>query len=177
MKTLQTKRLYLRSLELADASSIYELMNSREIAARLLNVQYPYTQEAANDFVYYAQQQGRNGKAFIWGIVHQTVLIGMIELSLCLQHHSAEVGYWLGVSFWNQGYATEALQCVLSYAFDELKLHRVYAVCFVDNKASARVLQKVGMQHEGTLRQHYFHWGEYHDVAYFGLLHQDRLSK
>lgn len=173
MKILQTKRLILRPLELSDAAPMYELIRHREVAASLLNVHFPYSQEAATDFIHYARRQTRNGEALYWGITSEDAFMGVMGLTLRLQHHGAEIGYWIGVPFWNHGYATEAARRVLMYAFEDAKLHRVHAVCFADNIASVRVLEKIGMLHEGTLRHHYFHQGAYHDAAYFGMLRED----
>jgi RimJ/RimL family protein N-acetyltransferase len=64
------------------------------------------------------------------------------------------IGYVLGRAHWNKGYATEALSAVLHWADAEEDVGRVWAVCAVENHASARVMEKAGMKREGTLR----HW-------------------
>jgi ribosomal-protein-alanine N-acetyltransferase len=58
--------------------------------------------------------------------------------------HSAELGYWLGESFWSKGLATEAVQLITKYALDTLKISRIYAGVFETNPGSARVLEKSG---------------------------------
>ncbi len=67
--------------------------------------------------------------------------------------NSAEVWFKLNPRYWGKGYATEALTVLINFGFNNLKLHRIGAGCAVDNKASARVLEKVGMQHEGRHRK------------------------
>jgi ribosomal-protein-alanine N-acetyltransferase len=62
---------------------------------------------------------------------------------------------------------------VLKYAFDELKLNRVHARHFKRNPASGRVMQKVGMKHEGCLRQHFKKWGNYEDSEMYGILRKE----
>ena len=70
-----------------------------------------------------------------------------------VKHSSGEVWYKLHFNFWNHGYATEALQRVLVFGFDDLKLHRIEAGCAVDNLGSIHTLEKVGMTREGRKKQ------------------------
>lgn len=65
---------------------------------------------------------------------------------------AAEVGYWLGVRYWNRGLTTAALRAITEYGFDTLELERIFALPFATNVASTRVLEKAGYVREGTLR-------------------------
>ncbi|TKI91645.1 GNAT family N-acetyltransferase, partial [Bacillus wiedmannii] len=69
-------------------------------------------------------------------------------------HKRAEIGYELDDTYWGQGYATEALQAILTYGFETLQLIRIAAVVYVENKASQKLLSKAGFQEEGLLRKH-----------------------
>lgn len=80
-----------------------------------------------------------------------------------------ELGYWLAPEYHGQGYATDAARAVAGYAFDEQRLAKVYAKAFGFNDASQRVLEKVGFQQEGRLRDHFYIDGERVDVLEFGL--------
>src|SRR4029077_20513221 len=80
--------------------------------------------------------------------------IGAIGHGLNLAQENAELGYWIGKPYWGCGYCTEAGHAVLRYAFNELRLHRVHARHLSHNPASGRVMQKLGMRHEGRLREH-----------------------
>ncbi len=64
-----------------------------------------------------------------------------------------DIGYELAPEFWGRGYATEAAAAMVAYGFSELGLHRISSWCIADNVASARVLEKVGLQLEGRLRE------------------------
>jgi RimJ/RimL family protein N-acetyltransferase len=66
---------------------------------------------------------------------------------------SAEIGYWLGEQFWGRGISTAAVIALTDYAFQNLKLTRVFAVPFARNDASVRVLEKAGYLREGLLRR------------------------
>ena len=83
------------------------------------------------------------------------------------------MGFWIGVQSWGKGYATEAAGRVIRYAFEELRLNRVYAHHMLRNPASGRVLEKVGMKREGLLRQRVRKWGVFEDVVLLALLRQD----
>ena len=89
------------------------------------------------------------------------------------KQHQAELGYWVGKPYWGKGFCTEAAQAVLAYAFNELALIRVYARYLARNPASGRVMQKLHMQYEGTLRQHTKKWEQYEDYVFYGLLENE----
>jgi len=111
-----------------------------------------------------------------FAIVHreEKYLVGAIGLSgISKEHETAEVGYWIGKPYWNQGYCTEAVKAVLKYSFDVLKLHRIHARHFKSNPASGRVMQKSGMKYEGCLRQHFKKWGNYEDSELYGILREE----
>ncbi|HKB78454.1 MAG TPA: GNAT family protein, partial [Thermoanaerobaculia bacterium] len=82
-----------------------------------------------------------------------------------------------GVPYWGLGYATEAAGAVVRFGFESLSLNRIFACHFVRNPASGRVLRKLGMQHEGTMRQHVRKWDEYVDLEYYAILHQDYIRR
>lgn len=86
----------------------------------------------------------------------------------------AELGYWVVPDEQGNGYATEAAELGLRYAFDERRLHKVAARVLEGNAPSRRVLEKLGFREEGHLREHYFVDGEYVDATLFGVLADDR---
>lgn len=86
----------------------------------------------------------------------------------------AEIGYWIRPEDQGQGYATEAAELGLRYAFNERGLHKVMARVFEENTPSRRVLEKLGFEVEARLRDHYYIDGEYVDTYLFGLLADDR---
>lgn len=89
------------------------------------------------------------------------------------EHRHAELGYWIVPEEHGNGYATEAADLCLEYAFDELGLHRVWARTHENNEPSIRVLEKLGFEREGVMRDHY-HRADYGDEYRFGLLETDR---
>ena len=83
---------------------------------------------------------------------------------------SGDVGYVLDRRHWGQGYATEATRALVGFGFNRLALHRTWATCDVDNRASARVLEKLGMRREGHLRQNARRRGEWRDSYLYAIL-------
>ena len=118
------------------------------------------------------KQEFERGRSLDLAIVIQKTvkLCGAIRLHINSNYNNAELGYWLGVPYWGQGYCTEAASRAIAYGFESLNLHRIYASHLTRNPASGRVLQKIGMIHEGCLRQHIKHWEVYEDYAIYGIL-------
>ena len=100
-------------------------------------------------------------------------LVGAISLRVEHEHARAELGYWVGVPYWNHGYATEAARATVDWGFRHLPVQRVFAWHFTTNPASGRVLQKLGMRHEGRLRGHHVKWGESLDSDVYGVLRDE----
>ena len=100
-------------------------------------------------------------------------LCGGVGLRIESDHRRAELGYWIGVPYWGDGYATEASRALVDYGFGTLGLHRIFASHFANNPASARVLRKIGMRHEGSLRAHVLKWGEFLNLEMYGMVVSD----
>lgn len=86
---------------------------------------------------------------------------------------TAEIGYMIAPDHWGNGYATEAVALLSAYAFHERRLDKLHATVYATNPASARVLEKVGFERDGTLRKHAFVDGERVDVHQYGLLRDE----
>jgi RimJ/RimL family protein N-acetyltransferase len=85
----------------------------------------------------------------------------------------AEIGYELDHRYWGHGYATEAAQALLSFGFQDLRLHRVFAHCIAENTASARVMQRLGMQFDGCLRENEWMKDRWWDTFVYSILAQE----
>ena len=80
------------------------------------------------------------------------------------------IGYELDPAYWRQGYATEAARAMLTYGFDSLGLHRIWAECNADNAASAHVLEKIGMRREAHFREHDYFKDRWWDTLVYAML-------
>lgn len=86
---------------------------------------------------------------------------------------SGNLGYWMGEAYAGQGYMTEAVGCLINYAFDALALHRIEAACLLDNTASIHVLKKSGFHEEGIARRYLEINGAWRDHRLFAILRED----
>ncbi|HKR65948.1 MAG TPA: GNAT family protein [Thermoanaerobaculia bacterium] len=167
MTTLRTARLTLRPFTADDASAVQRLASAREVAYNTLLIPHPYPEGAAAQWI--ASHGSDDTHHFA---IDDGALVGAMVLKPKAEG-IAEIGYWIGVPFWNRGYASEAAREVVRFAFEECGMERVFAGHFARNPQSGRVLQKAGMTYEGTLRRHEFKWGEYVDVACYGILREE----
>jgi RimJ/RimL family protein N-acetyltransferase len=85
----------------------------------------------------------------------------------------ADIGYELAPWHWGHGYATEAARAIVRFGFTELGVHRIWSYCVADNLGSAHVLEKLGMQLEGRLRERDFYKDRWWDTLVFGLLDRE----
>lgn len=154
---LQTKRLIILPISLSDVENIHELHSLPE-TDQFNTLGIPENLEQTKDIVEEWIQKNQNGfnQNFVFKIelAESKEFIGLIALNLGKPKFKiGEVWYKLHADFWNKGYATEALEGILQFGFNELQLHRIEAGCAVENKASIRVLEKVGMTKEGRKRK------------------------
>lgn len=173
---LSTERLILSQPTVSDVEEVVFQMNSTsEISENTLTLPFPYQEENAHFWFKMAEDGFANKDAFIFGIREKEnlKLIGAIGLHLDIGNNKAEVGYWLGKSFWNRGYVSEALQKVLQFGFEELNLNKIYASYFLHNPASGKVLEKNGFVFEGTLRQEILKNGKYLDLNKYACLKEN----
>jgi RimJ/RimL family protein N-acetyltransferase len=174
--TLTTHRLILRPFDLSDAPDVKRLAGHWAVADTTANIPHPYEDGVAEAWIGSHAEQFEQGTAIVFAITLKATgeLIGAISLfSIRAAFGRGEMGYWIGVPYWSQGYCTEAAQALIRYAFDHLGMNRVFAEHMVRNPGSGRVMQKAGMTYEGTLRQHVKKWDRYEDLAVYGILRSD----
>lgn len=173
LPVLETARLLLRAPADRDIPALVKLAGAREVAATTLRIPHPYTEADAGEFLLACREGRARGERILFAICRGEDMIGMVGLEIQPKHSHAELGYWIGVPYWGKGYCTEAARAVLEFGFGTLKLHRIYAGHFRGNDASRRVLDKLGMQHEGCAREHVEKWGKFLDVENYALLAED----
>jgi [ribosomal protein S5]-alanine N-acetyltransferase len=176
---LTTSRLVLRPFALADAPDVQRLAGAPEIADTTLLIPHPYPDGAAEQFIAATQTDFEKGENYVFAITLRGTgeLYGSIGLKMDPRHERGEMGYWIGVPFWNRGYGTEAGHALLRFAFDTLRLNSVTAHHFIRNPASARVLQKIGMTYEGHLRQHVKKGDRFEDLHCYCILRSEWAAR
>lgn len=175
---LATSRLRLCPFEESDSERVDSLLNDKEIASNTRSIAYPYPQGSALQWIVQHRVLSQHGEAYHFAIRQKSNrhLIGAIGLEVNKADHHAELGYWLGRKFWNQGYCTEAARRLIEFGFETVGLYRITSHHLTRNPASGRVLAKIGMSKEGTRRGHVRKWGVFEDVELYGMLTCDPRS-
>ena len=181
--TLHTERLVLRAFTLDDAPTLRQLAQAREVARTMLNLPHPFEDGMAEEWIRGLRPMFESGKGTTFAVVlrEEGTLVGTISLytrapdgtAVLGQEGTGLLGFWIGVAYWNEGYATEAVAEVVRYGFEERGLRRIRANHFGTNVSSGRVLRKVGMSHAGTRPNYYEKWGTIEDREEYVLLAQD----
>ena len=115
--SLETARLLLRPFTLADAPTVERLAGAYEVAHTTQNIPHPYPAGAAEEWIATHPDNFSAGSMVTFAIIlrEQAELCGATSLRITQRQHHAELGYWLGVPYWNRGYTTEAAMALLSY--------------------------------------------------------------
>ncbi|QUS56183.1 GNAT family N-acetyltransferase [Pseudovibrio brasiliensis] len=149
-----TARLVVDRARKDDVADILFLANNRRIAEKLTNMPHPFTYEDAKALVKRCEVQLPSQATFAIRMKNTGRFIGAIGFNPLAEDFGAvHLGYWVGEPFWNQGYATEAVQSVIEFAFAN-GVKELSASCRVSNPASHRVLTKCGFKQDGATKLH-----------------------
>lgn len=175
----QTNRLSIREIAIEDLNEIHILLSLPE-SDRYNAFGIPATIEATAVIVteWVREQTADVRKSYIFSVILLSTnqFIGLIALIPGKPNYrNGEVWYKTHVGYWGKGYTREALQAVLHFAFEDLKLHRVEAGCAVENIASAKVLENVGMTREGLKRKLLPKEGQWLDCYFYAILENEFL--
>jgi ribosomal-protein-alanine N-acetyltransferase len=163
---------------MSDAGDVQRLAGHPAVADTTLNIPHPYEHGMAENWIATHEPGFEAGRLVNFAITDREDgrLLGAIGLKIDVEENSAELGYWVGVPYWNRGYCTEAAAAVLDYAFSTLGLDRIHAHHLLRNPGSGRVMQKIGMRSEGIVRQVLRDGAAPEDLALYGLLRDDFAS-
>jgi len=169
---LTTKRFVLREFIKEDWQAVHEYASDSEV------VRYvewgPNTEKETRDFIERTMrsytEKPRHDYQFAVILRKEDRLIGSCDIHLSdPQHQEASIGYCFNRNYWENVYATEAARRLITFGFDELKLHRIFATCDPKNKGSVGVLEKTGMRHERRLREHKWVKGKWRDSFLYAI--------
>jgi RimJ/RimL family protein N-acetyltransferase len=175
LPTIVTERLVLRPFGLDDAADVQRLAGDPAVADTTLAIPHPYPDGAAEQWISGHAEGFERREILVLAVTLRATgeLAGCISLRLNDAHSRAEMGYWMGVPYWNRGYCSEAARALVAYGFEQMGLHRIFAHHLTRNPASGRVMQKAGMTYEGTQRQHIKKGEQYEDIAGYGILRSE----
>ena len=177
MLLLDTQRLILRPFQDSDLEPFVAYRSDPDVA-RYQSWELPYTKEQAAAFLQRQKrvQPGSQGEWYQLAIERkqQAGLIGDCAFHV-LAHDArqAEIGFSLARQYQRQGYATEAVLCLLEYLFGGLGLHRVTATCDAENHASAQLLERIGMRCEGRFIENIWFKGAWGSEHLYAVLHRE----
>ena len=172
---ITTPRIVLRWISEDDIDSLYEIFSNRHVMRYWSTVPLP-NREAAVALQREIAGGNESETMFKWGLAlrDSNTVIGTTTLfNLNLDNGRAELGYAMSHAHWGKGYMNEALNALVSHAFEVMDLRRLEADVDPRNAASIRVLEKLGFQREGFLRERWHVNGEIQDAFFYGLLRRE----
>lgn len=176
---LTTARLRLREIVPEDAEAMFRLRSDPEVM-RYFGSAPDRSIEETEQRIDRIATGVREGTAIRWGLTLREggALVGIAGYWRWEKHHRlAEIGYELTPACWGQGLMTEAVRPILRFGFERMELHRVEARLDPQNRASGRVLERLGFRQEGLLRESWLYEGRFTDTAIYGLLDRDLAAR
>lgn len=180
--TLTTARLVLRPVTEHDIDAIFAACSNSRLTAYTLFETHPDRTASAHFVQEYARPNYAQGIpdpfAIAWNDAPDELIgctggrPGGSACNKCL-----EVGFWVAEPLWGRGIVVEAMRALVPYLFEAHAAERVQAHCMAPNVASARVLEKAGFAHEGTLRRAIFRRGQFHDIRLFSIVRGDPAAE
>ena len=163
----------LRRFKKGDEETLRKNINDPNVYKNTIRIPYPYTKKDSRNWINHNLKLNKIKKPeeinFVIDINGEVA--GSVSLDgISRNKNNAEIGYWLSKKYWGYGIMTKAVKKVINFCFNKLKLKRIYAYVFVFNKASARVLEKVGFKLEGKLRKNFRKKRKYYDSFLYAII-------
>jgi RimJ/RimL family protein N-acetyltransferase len=173
--TINAERISLRPLRNRDTDSIYAIYSDPEVMRYWGSTPMSHPAQAAQ-LLNEVQTDLKHRRSLQWGVARRSDdrIVGTLAFfHVDVIAKKAEIGFALGRAYWKNGYMLEALQAALRYAFAEMKLRRIEADVDPRNSSSIRVLERLGFQKEGYLRERWLVAEETQDALFYGLLNRE----
>jgi [ribosomal protein S5]-alanine N-acetyltransferase len=173
--TLETERLVLRKITLSDADDVFEYASDNNVS-KYTTWESHITKEDTLAFLNVVIKKYENNQPSEWGIIYKETnkfigTCGWVYWNVA--HNRAEIGYVLSREFWNKGVMSEVVKQIINFGFNNMNLNRIEARCVIENGGSERVMQKVGMTHEGIIREQMLVKGNYLSVNMYSILKKE----
>ena len=175
LPTLTSPRVVLRWLEQSDVPALVEIFSDRRVMRYWSSA--PWADQAEGvEMVESIRRCFAEGSLYQWGVALRSddTVIGTCTLAhVDARNRRAEIGFALRRDHWGRGYMSEATHTLLQFAFEKLGLNRVEADVDPRNEASIRLLERLGFQREGYLRERWLVDEEINDTVFYGLLRRE----
>jgi RimJ/RimL family protein N-acetyltransferase len=180
--TLKTERLVLKPLTLADVDLIWSDISDPEIARQMA---WEAHTERSQTIAFLENEIARRaaGKGITWAVFKDGSfcgifsLIGLVLKHRALAYNKAELAYWISRQYQRQGIMTEAGRRVVQFAFEELKLHKLFVSHFSDNAASENLIKRLGFRYVGEQLEEFQKDGVWHNHKLYELLESEFQSR
>lgn len=173
--SFETERIILRKITMDDLEDMFEYGSDEEVSKYVTWDRHKTTNDT-KEFIEYVLGRYENGELAPWGIElkENGKFIGTVDfVSWSPHHNNAEIGYVLSKPYWGKGITTEAANELIRFGFEKMDLVRIQARCFMENRGSERVMEKLGMTYEGVIRKGMFTKGEHRDLKLYSLLKEE----
>jgi len=174
-RELKTRDLRLRPLHTADAAAMFAILRDPQSMKYWSNKPLTDINEAIR-VLHEELESDEKGDSLCWAVTfaNQDELIGKCILFHFNQaNRRAEIGFILARKYWRRGLMNQALEAVIGFAFNTLKLHRIEADTDPENTGSLALLEKLGFAREGLLRERWFVYDKWQDSVILALLNAD----
>lgn len=147
-KIIETERLFLRELMIEDAENFYELNLNPNVIRYTGNLPFAYVEEAKH-FLQHYKDYNENGYGR-WAVINKSdnEFLGWCGLKYDPTTNETDIGFRFFEKYWNKGFATESAEACVHYGFERLKLKKIIGRAMFANKASIKVLEKIGLSFE-----------------------------
>ena len=164
--------LWLAPIVANDRDCIVQHLNNSAISRSMLRVPNPYGPSDFDAFLGIAEAAAEEIGAPVHFTIHHAEHgpIGGFGFERLVPGHCVEIGYWLGQSYWMQGFMSQVVEAGCQHAITTWQVVRISACIFDGNTASARVLEKCGFQREGLLRCHDLKDGQLIDAVVYARI-------
>ena len=169
---LETERLILRPITIADAEDVFEYGSDPEVTKYVIFLTHSsiadsikWLEKASAEFARKEQM------TFAITLMSDGKFIGSCGFHhFSPEHHRVKIGYVLNRKYWGMGYVTETVRELIRFAFEEMGMHRIQATCDFENVKSAQAMERCGMKLEGTFRDHELRRGKFVATKVYAIL-------
>lgn len=174
-----TERLIIREYRRSDLDDYIAVTSQPEIYETTYGIPKNYTKKYGKRYFRLIRENIRNMRAFEFGMFlrengRYLGNVGLINISIL--HNHADISYYIDKNFKNMGFTTEAAREMLNFAFLNMGFEKISGICMCTNPASRRVMEKIGMIHEGTLRNELLKDGVYYDLDRLSILKNEYFT-
>lgn len=174
MPELETERIKLRKIQPTDAEDMFEYASDTDVT-RYLSYDHKEIEETQK-YIEKKQNQYALGQCMIWGAEYKEnkKYIGAFGFThWSPEDGCAEIAYTLSQKYWGKGIAKEIASKIMEFGFDKMELNRIEARCFAENEKSAKLLIKLNMKYEGTIREQLLIKGKHRDIKVYSILKRE----